>query len=201
MNSTLMQITGMSETFGTLMKHVQSLADAGLKIGDTVGLIEDIAENTNVLSLNAAIEAARAGQKGEGFKVVAKEVRKLSEETRQATMEIAEMVGAIREQTNQISEAMKAGNESIDTTVTQADRAKVALESILSGSEQTVSQISSFAKLVDSNSAETQGLANRVQIVSSGIQESASATREVADAIVNLRSISEQLKQQIESLQ
>ena len=111
----------------TLKQKVQIIAELILElsdyiqqIGNTVGIVEDIAEQTNMLALNAAVEAARAGEHGKGFAVVAGEIRKLADESKQATTKISSLINEIEQATNSTVMATEEGTKEIESGVNLA---------------------------------------------------------------------------------
>src|SRR4029079_9892533 len=120
----------------------------GEKIGDVVETIDDIAEQTNLLALNAAIEAARAGEHGRGFAVVADEVRKLAERSQRETKSISELIRDVQLGTREAVEAMAEGTIKVDEGSAEADQAGRALEEILTAMQATVRQVEEIAAAV-----------------------------------------------------
>ena len=120
---TLTKMRNIADAVGDSANKVQELGRRSDEIGRITGVIEDIADQTNLLALNAAIEAARAGEQGRGFAVVADEVRKLAERTGNATKEIAAMIQNIQAETRTAVAAMEAGSKEVESGVASTRRA------------------------------------------------------------------------------
>ena len=158
---------------------VEELGKLGEKIGAVVETIDDIAEQTNLLALNAAIEAARAGEHGRGFAVVADEVRKLAERSQRETKAIAELIREVQTGTQDAVEAMEQGAQQVRAGSAQADQAGAALGEILTAVEATVRQVTEIA------SAAQEMAARAARWSSDGehqavVEESTAATEEMA---------------------
>ncbi|MDP6071916.1 MAG: methyl-accepting chemotaxis protein [SAR202 cluster bacterium] len=121
--------------------QISELGTQSEEIGKIVAVIDDIAAQTNLLALNAAIEAARAGEQGRGFAVVADEVRGLAERVTQATNEIAALIEAIQKGVNQSVNAVDEGTKQVSEGVAQAEHARDSLKDILSAVGDVADQI------------------------------------------------------------
>ncbi|HEU5401204.1 MAG TPA: methyl-accepting chemotaxis protein [Terriglobales bacterium] len=175
---------------------IQELGRSSDQIGQIIGVIDDIADQTNLLALNAAIEAARAGEQGRGFAVVADEVRKLAERTTHATKEIAQMIKTIQQETQCAVEAMQSGTSAVERGVESATKAGVSLNEIIQASELVNDMITQIATAATQQSAATQQVtANMDQIAglilesSVGAEQSAKACSDLSDLAMDLQQL------------
>ena len=180
---------------------VESLGSRSDQIGEIVGTIEDIADQTNLLALNAAIEAARAGEQGRGFAVVADEVRALAERTTRATREISEMIKAIQQETKGAVTAMEEGVSEVGKGSEKAADSGRALERILQQINDVNAQIHQVATAAEEQTATTSEISsNMIQITevvaqtSRGAHESASAANHLSSLADDLRRVVGQFK-------
>ncbi len=134
---TVSGIRRIAESVHESSDTIQKLGKSSDQIGEIIGVIDDIADQTNLLALNAAIEAARAGEHGRGFAVVADEVRRLAERTTKATKEIAVMVKRIQTNTADAVASMERGTADVENEIRVADEASTALQQIVGVTEQT----------------------------------------------------------------
>ncbi|GFE59629.1 hypothetical protein AOG2_02170 [Geobacter sp. AOG2] len=175
-------------------KTVQSLGSCGDQIGEIIGTIEDIADQTNLLALNAAIEAARAGEQGRGFAVVADEVRALAERTTTATHEISDMIKAIQGETAEVVFAMNEGISEVERGMDEAAKSGVALRVIQEQVNSVNTHISQIATAAEEQSATTAEISRNIQHICEAMQHSAQSGNESVVATNQLSNLAEDLK-------
>ncbi|WP_243373182.1 methyl-accepting chemotaxis protein [Geotalea sp. SG265] len=191
----------IAERVKTSSRTVESLGDRGEQIGAIIGTIEDIADQTNLLALNAAIEAARAGEQGRGFAVVADEVRALAERTTKATREIGTMIKAIQTETKDAVNAMEEGVREVESGTAEAARSGEAIQDILNQIGAVTMQVNQIATAAEEQTATTSEINNNMQQITEvvqgtarGAQESAAAASKVADLAEGLNRLVGQFK-------
>ncbi len=175
-------------------KTVASLGTRSEQIGNIVGTIEDIADQTNLLALNAAIEAARAGEQGRGFAVVADEVRALAELTTRATREISEMIKAIQKETQSAVDAMEEGVQEVERGTEDASRSGRALEEIIEQVGDLTSQINQIATAAEQQTATTNEISKSMHQITSVVNDASTSSQNTAGAANELASMAEELK-------
>ena len=175
-------------------KTVESLGSRSEQIGNIVGTIEDIADQTNLLALNAAIEAARAGEQGRGFAVVADEVRALAERTTKATREIGEMIKTIQKETKSAVTAMEEGVQEVERGTNDAARSGAALEEILNQIGDVTSQINQIATAAEEQTATTNEISKSMHDITQVVSSASGSSQETAGAASQLARMAEELK-------
>ena len=176
-------------------KKIKSLGDRSLEISEIINVINDITEQTNLLALNAAIEAARAGEAGRGFAVVADEVRKLAEHSRTATKDIAALIKAIQAETNEAVVVMEEGTKEVEVGARLADQAGKALDAISSVVRQSAELVQEISLASKQQVRGTEGVANAMQIISNITRQTSQGARQTARTVENMVKLSEQLNE------
>jgi methyl-accepting chemotaxis protein len=167
-------------------ERIAALGRNSEQIGKIIGVIDDIADQTNLLALNAAIEAARAGEQGRGFAVVADEVRKLAERTSKATKEIAAMIESIQQETHSAVQAMEVGSRDVQVGVEKTSAAGTALEAMIKMSEQVGDMVAQIATAATQQSSATEQINANVAQISSLTAESSASADQTAKACTDL---------------
>lgn len=173
---------------------ITKLAGSADQIGEIISVIDDIADQTNLLALNAAIEAARAGEQGRGFAVVADEVRKLAERTGKATGEITDMIKGIQSETTEAVASMEAGIQEVDKGRAMADKAGNSLQEIVSMSERVMDMIQQISTSSEEQSVAAEQISKNIEYISSVTKETAAGAEQSAAAAEELHRSAESLQ-------
>ena len=192
-------VKGIEKVAKTVNESAEVIADLGQRsnqIGQILSVIKDIADQTNLLALNAAIEAARAGEQGRGFAVVADEVRKLAERTAAATSEISGMVGVIQDDTGRAVTTMRQSSADVQEGVSLANQAGRALQDIASSVEQVADMIGRIAGATHEQSGASEALTQSVEEIaqvadanSRAIEHAATSSQELVNCSQSLQHI------------
>jgi len=200
-SDTVEKMRHIAETVSKSADKVGLLGRNSDQIGEIVSVIDDIAEQTNLLALNAAIEAARAGEQGRGFAVVADEVRKLAERTSRATKEITAMIKNIQNETRAAVNAMQSGTQQVELGLKSTSQAGDALQSIIRKSEEVGDMITQIAGACSQQASATEQINTNVSQISristesaTGSLQSAKACHELSNLALDLQNIVAQFK-------
>ena len=167
-------------------RTVEGLGQRSDQIGAIVNTIEDIADQTNLLALNAAIEAARAGEQGRGFAVVADEVRALAERTTKATKEISVMIRSIQAETQSAVASMSEGVEEVKRGTAETARSGEALEEILNKINELNEQVGQIATAAEEQTATTREITSNIQMITEVVDRNVTSARGTTDATSKL---------------
>lgn len=204
---TLQGMQNIKVKVGASAGKVHEMGKRSEEIGTIVETIQDIASQTNLLALNAAIEAARAGEQGKGFAVVADEVRKLAERSSQATREIGGLIVGIQKTVSEAVNAMEEGSNEVEIGVNSANKAGAVLSEILTAAQAVNKQASLASEATELMGASASELVAAVESVSAVVEQNTAATEEMAAnssevtlAIESIASVSEENSAAIEEV-
>jgi methyl-accepting chemotaxis protein len=184
--NTMGQITNLSGDIKTAAEVIDRLRQETVSIGSVLDVIRGIAEQTNLLALNAAIEAARAGEQGRGFAVVADEVRTLASKTQSSTTEIREMIERLQSGSREAVEMMAAGTNQAGNAVVQANDASHALENITEIVSVIRDRTNQIAAASEQQSAATRQIESNIDRISSVASHTAESSSRITTSTGNL---------------
>jgi methyl-accepting chemotaxis protein len=195
-------ISGMMKIAEVVEKSaltINGLGESSKKIGEITQVIDDIADQTNLLALNAAIEAARAGEHGRGFAVVADEVSRLADRTTKATKEITVMINQIQNETTEAVVAIEEGSEEVARGKDLVTRAGSVLETIIDGAEKVTELSVQVAKSSEDQSNSAEQISTNIEAIANVTRESTHGVEQVARSSEELQRLTEHLEELISS--
>lgn len=193
--STVLGMHQIAESVRASAETIGQLGRSSQEIGNIVNTINDIADQTNLLALNAAIEAARAGEQGRGFAVVADEVRKLAERTGRATGEIGGMITKIRQDTERSVAGMDAGLAEVNAGVKLAEDARSYLERIVAASNLSTDMIQRIAAASEEQSAASEQVSANMEAIAGVTQATEASNEEIERASRDLARMASELRE------
>ena len=193
-------IERVQEVAEVLRADMQQLNEHARSISTIMGVISDIADQTNLLALNAAIEAARAGEAGRGFAVVADEVRKLAEKTMTSTSEVGSAISAIQHSTTKSMEGVDKAVAQIGQATELSNQSGVALHEIVTDAETTADEVRAIAAASEQQSAASEEINQSIVQVNDMSDKTAQAMREAAQAVASLATQAQRLETLIEDM-
>jgi len=206
------RIRTATDATSEITDEVRTLESKMEAVGDALDVISDIAEQTNLLALNASIEAARAGEEGDGFAVVANEVKTLAEESKQSAAEIESIITEAQDQTAAVADQIvdtnaevSAGADAVEEVVDQLDDIESAVEEVSSATaevsdavENQAENMDSFGATIDNAASMSEEMSASVQQISAGLEQQSTATDQVAHRATDLSATSEELYDRID---
>jgi len=190
MNTLKQKIEIIAELILELSEHTQ-------QIGSIIGVVEDITEQTNMLALNAAVEAARAGEHGKGFAVVASEIRKLADESKQATAKISLLIHDIQQATNSTVMATEEGTKEIESGVNLAHQIATSIDILRNTVIETAQSVEGIVNAANNQSICTTEISEVFTLLNQGMVESANSIKNNLATLNSLINISKSLKETI----
>jgi len=191
------EIKQVAATVEDATGKISALVKSAEEVGEIANVIKEIANQTNLLALNAAIEAARAGEQGRGFAVVADEVRKLAERTSSATIKIEEIIDAIRAETVSAIEAMRTAGPQVRSGVDSAANAEDLLRQIQESAGTTLARIRDVASAAKEQSAASNLIAAQVENVAQMVEQTTGSTVATAHSVERLEQLAADLSGQV----
>jgi methyl-accepting chemotaxis protein len=199
-NKVVQSINLVNKVATTLQKNMQDLGAQAESIGGVMNVISDIADQTNLLALNAAIEAARAGEAGRGFAVVADEVRKLAEKTMTATQEVGSSISAIQNSTRTNIDEVGSAAKAVTDATELADASGRALGEIVQLATSSSSVVASIATAAEEQSATSEEINRAIEEINHIVGETTDGMTQASQAVHELSHMAQELNRVMEQL-
>ncbi|MDB9528783.1 methyl-accepting chemotaxis protein [Oscillatoria sp. CS-180] len=197
MNRTVEGIMAIRETVADTAKKVKRLGESSQKISNVVNLISGFAAQTNMLALNASIEASRAGESGKGFAVVAEEVRELARQSAEATTEIEKLVASIQTETNAVVTAMESGTEQVVTGTQLVDETRQSLNKITAASREISDLVVSITQATTEQSQVSEVVTHTMTSVAANASQNSTSASQVSKSFEQLLSVAQALQDEV----
>ncbi|AFZ55251.1 methyl-accepting chemotaxis protein [Cyanobacterium aponinum] len=198
MDATVNTIVSLRNTVGETAKKMKRLGESSQKISQVVSLIEEIALKTNLLAINASVEASRAGEQGQGFTVVAEQVGALAEQSASATKEIAKIVAEIQRETQEVTNAMESGTTQVVNTTQLVETTKQQLEQVLTRSRNINQLMQSISQSTVSQAQTSQTVQELMEQIAYQSEERLDYSQKIVESIQATSQIAQQLESAVE---
>ena len=197
MSQTVDSILNLRSTVGETSKKMKRLGESSQKISQVVSLIDEIALKTNLLAINASVEASRAGEQGQGFTVVAEQVGALAEQSSAATKEIAQIIADIQAETQEVSAAMEIGTAQVVDSSRLVETTKANLDEVLNKSQEIDRLMQSISSTTDSQSTASQEMTGLMQQITINAEQRSAAARDIAVSTQSTAKVARSLQEAV----